>query len=137
MEDISGFNWYKQEEAYKTFIYEDTKLMKKLDQYFELADPEVVIDLINDKMCSLLHAPDPDNQAGNRRQSEENLLTGHGVLAQLAREKQPKPLSDKAQAALVTLFKNLHLAHTNLAKVAKSAATLRKLADGDQFGFIM
>ena len=84
MEGISGFNWYKQEEAYKTFIYDYTKLMKKLDQYFELADPEVVIDLIDDKMCSLLHAPDPDDQAVNIRQSEENLLTGHGVLAQLA-----------------------------------------------------
>ena len=56
-------------------------------------------------MCSLLHAPEPDDQAVNIRQSEENLPTGHGVLTQLAHEKQPKPLCDEAQAAVVTLFK--------------------------------
>ena len=65
MEDIREFNQYKQEEAYQTFIYDYTKLVKKLDQYFEPADPEVVIDLIDNKMCSLLHAPDPDEQAVN------------------------------------------------------------------------
>ena len=107
MTDIKGFNQYKREEAHMNFINDYTKTLKKLDQYFKNADPKVVIELIDDWMCSLLHEPEPDAEAMKIHQSEEKVPTGHSVLTQLAHEMQPTPLSDKAQAAVETLFENL------------------------------
>ena len=51
--DIRGFNRYKHQDAYKTFLHTLSQLLSKLDStYFTNMDTEVVLDTIPDKECA-------------------------------------------------------------------------------------
>ena len=114
-----------------------TKLLKELDDYFEGANLKLVLELVDDKMCKLIRKPEPHPQTSKIRTSEEKIPMGHGAFQQLAHENPSPALSDKDQAAVVTLFANLQYAHKYSAKVAKAVAQLRTITTPEQFQFIM
>ena len=63
--DIRGFNRYKRQDAYKTFLYTLSQLLSKLDSaYFTNMDTEVVLDTIPDKECAafLAHPEEAANK---------------------------------------------------------------------------
>ena len=73
MTDIRGYDCYKQEEAYGEFTRKYTKLLKELDNYFEGADPKLVLELVDDKMCKLIRKLEPHPQTSKIRTSEEKI----------------------------------------------------------------
>ena len=88
--DVTGYNRYKQEEAYGKFLQKYTKELKQLDDYFNDADPKLILDLIDDKMCEVLRKPEPDPHTIDSQTSEEKIPTGHGALQELTHE-NPTP----------------------------------------------
>ena len=114
-----------------------TKELQKLDDYFNDTGPQLILDIIDDKMCELIRKPEPDPNAIKSRTSEQKLPTGHGALQELAQEQPTPALSDAGQAAVVQIFANLQLAHEYSAKVVKAVAQFGTVATPEQFGFIM
>ena len=122
MSDILGYDRYKQKEAYGKFVRKYTKELQKLDDYFNGADPKLVLDIIDDKMCELIRKPEPDPSAIKSHAFEQKSPAGHGALQELAHEQPTPALSDAGQVALVQLFANLQLAHEYSMKVVKTVA---------------
>ena len=63
--DIRGFNRYKRQDAYKTFLHTLSQLLSKLDStYFTNMDTKVVLDTIPDKECAtfLAHPEEAANK---------------------------------------------------------------------------
>ena len=113
------------------------KELQKLDDYFNDADPQLILDIIDDKMCELIRKPEHDSNAIKSHTSEQKLPTGHGALQELAQEQPTPVLSDAGQAAIAQIFANLQLTHEISVKVAKAVAQLGTVATPEQFGFIM
>ena len=104
MADITGYDQYKQEEVYTEFVWKYVKELKNLDDYFKDTSPNIILEIIDDKMCEYIRKPPPDPQGIKTCTSEENIPTGHHALQELAHE-QPSPTLDNAgQAAVIQLF---------------------------------
>ena len=76
--DIRGFNHYKCQDAYKTFLHTLSQLLSKLDSaYFTDMDTEVVLDTIPDKECATFLAC-PEEAADKVQQgvSSDSIPTG-------------------------------------------------------------
>ena len=76
--DIRGFNRYKRQDAYKTFLHTLSQLLSKLDStYFTNMDTEVVLDTIPDKVCAtfLAHPEEAANKV-QQRVSSDSIPTG-------------------------------------------------------------
>ena len=137
MADITGYDRYKQEEAYTEFVRKYVKELKNLDDYFKDTSPSTILKIIDDKMCEYIRKPPLDPQGIKTRTSEENIPTGHHALQQLAHEQPSPTLDDAGQAAVVQLFANLQFAHEYSAKVAKAVTKLGAVTTPSQFCFIM
>ena len=65
--DIRGFNRYKHQDAWETFLHALSQLLSKLDStYFTKMDTEVILDTIPDKACAAFLAH--PEEAANRVQ---------------------------------------------------------------------
>ena len=135
--NVTDYNRYKQEEAYGELVQKYTKELKQLDDYFNGADPKLVLDLIDDKMCKVLRKPEPDPHTIKSWTSEEKIPTGHGTLQELAHEKPTPVLSDEGQVAVLQLFAHLQHVHEYSMKVVKAVTQLGTVATPEQFCFIM
>ena len=135
--NVTGYHRYKQEKACGEFVQKYIKELKQLDDYFNDADPKLILDLIDDKMCEVLRKPEPDHHTIKLQTSEEKIPTGHGTLQELVHEKPTPTLSDEGQAAVVQLFANLQHAHEYSVKVAKAVTQLGTVATPEHFCFIM
>ena len=137
MADITGYDQYKQEEAYTEFVQKYVKELKNLDDYFKDTSPSTILEIIDDKMSEYFRKPSPDPQGIKTSTSEENIPTGYHALQELAHEQQSPTLDNAGQAAVVQLFANLQFAHEYSAKVAKAMAKLGAVTTPSQFCFIM
>ena len=113
------------------------KELKELDGYFDITDPKLVLNLVDDKLCKLIRKPEPYPSTIKWQTSKENIPTGHGVLQALAHESPTLALSDAGKAAVLQLFAHLQFTHENLTKVMKSIAQLGQVSTPEQFGFIL
>ena len=83
--DICGFNHYKCQDAYKTFLHTLSQLPPKLDSaYFTNMDTEVVLDTIPDKVCAAFLAH-PEEAANKVQQcvSSDSIPTGPKVTSKM------------------------------------------------------
>ena len=83
--DIHGFNRYKCQDAYKTFLHTLSQLLSKLDSaYFTNMDTEVVLDTIPDKVCATFLAH-PEEAANKVQQcvSSDSIPTGPEVTSKM------------------------------------------------------
>ena len=79
--DIRGFNHYKRQDAYKSFLHTLSQLLSKLDSaYFTNMDTQVVLDTIPDKECAAFLAR-PEEAANKVQQcvSNDSIPTGPEV----------------------------------------------------------
>ena len=113
------------------------KELKNFDDYFKDASPSTILEIIDDKMCEYIRKPPPDLQSIKTCTSEENILTEHHALQELAHEQPSPALDDAGQAAVVQLFADLQFVHEYTAKVSKDVAKLRAVTTPSQFCFIM
>ena len=83
--DIRGFNRYKRQDGYKTFLHTLSQLLSKLDSaYFTNMDTEVVLNTIPDKTCAtfLAHPEEAANKV-QQRVSSDSIPTGPEVTSKM------------------------------------------------------
>ena len=86
--DIRGFNHYKQQDAYKNFLHTLSQLLSQLDSaYFTNMDTEVVLDTIPDKECAtFLEHPEETADKVQQRVSSDSIPTGPEVTSKMRLE---------------------------------------------------
>ena len=114
--DIHGFNRYKRQDAYKTFLHTLSQLLSKLDSaYFTNMDTEVVLDTIPDKVCAafLAHPEEAANKV-QQRVSSDSIPTGPEVTSKMRLQGNIPCFDKKGQQAITRLFGHLQDAHNHM-----------------------
>ena len=137
--DICGFNRYKQQDAYKNFLHTLSQLLSKLDSaYFTKMDTEVVLDTIPDKECAaFLEHPEKTADKVQQRVSSDSIPTGPKVTSKMCLEGNIQTFDKKGQEAITKLFGHLQDAHNHMAKVAQAIVDLSKVSSPEQFTFVL
>ena len=134
--DICGFNHYKRQDAYKTFLHTLSQLLSKLDSaYFTSMDTEVVLDTIPDKECAVFLAH-PEEAADKVQQcvSSDSIPTGPEVTSKMHLEGNIPYFDKKGQQAITKLFGHLQ---DHMAEVAKAVVNLSEVSSPEQFTFVL
>ena len=137
--DIHGFNRYKCQDAYKTFLHTLSQLLSKLDSaYFTNMDTEVVLDTIPDKECAAFLAR-PEEAADKVQQcvSSDSITTGPEVTSKMHLQGNIPSFDKKGQEAITKLFGHLQDAHNHMAEVAKAVVDLSEVSSPEQFTFVL
>ena len=122
--DIHGFNCYKCQDAYKTFLHTLSQLLSKLDSaYFTNMDTEVVLDTIPDKVCAaFLACPEEAANKVQQRVSSDSIPTGPEVTSRMCLQGNIPCFDQKGQEAITKLFGHLQDTHNHMSQVAKSSS---------------
>ena len=138
MEEISGFDHYKQESAYEQYVHEVYTLLANLDyDYFKTASVKTVLDLVKNKRCkAFLNKPIDDEKQVKKHQSADPPPTGHDALTTMTSVQGHTPFNDKGQATVIKLFSSLKDAHESLAEVAGHVIKLGETTTHDQFSTV-
>ena len=137
--NIRGFNRYKRQDAYKTFLHTLSPLLSKLDSaYFTNMDTEVVLDTIPDKECAaFLERPEETADKVQQRVSSDSIPTGPKVTSKMHLEGNIQTFDKKGQEAITKLFGHLQDAHNHMAQVAQAVVNLSKVSSPEQFTFVL
>ena len=129
--DIRGFNHYKRQDAYKTFLHTLSQLLSKLDSaYFTNMDTEVVIDTIPDKVCAaFLARPEEAANKVQQRVSSDSIPTGPEVTSKMCLQGNIPSFDKKGQQA-VTKF-------NHMSEVAKAVVDVSEVSSPEQFTFVL
>ena len=136
--DIRGFNHYKRQDAYKTFLHTLSQLLSKLDSaYFTNMDTEVVLDTIPDKECAAFLAR-PEEAANKVQQcvSSDSIPTGPEVTSKMHLQGNI-PCFDQKGQAVTKLFGHLQDAHNHMSEVAKAVVDVSEVSSPEQFTFVL
>ena len=130
--DIHGFNHYKRQDAYKTFLHTLSQLLSKLDSaYFTNMDTEVVLDTIPDKECAaFLACPEETADKVQQRVSSDSIPTGPEVTSKMRLEGNIPSFDKKGQEAVTKLF-------GHMSQVAQAVVDLSKVSSPEQFTFVL
>ena len=137
--DIRGFNHYKRQDAYKTFLHTLSQLLSKLDSaYFTNMDTEVVLGTIPDKVCAaFLASPEKAANKVQQRVSSDSIPTGPEVTSKMCLQGNIPCFDQKGQQAITKLFGHLQDAHNHMSEVAKAVVNLSKVSSPEQFTFVL
>ena len=137
--DIHGFNHYKCQDVYKTFLHTLSQLLSKLDSaYFTNMDTEVVLDTIPDKVCATFLAH-PEEAADKVQQcvSSDSIPTGPEVTSKMHLQGNIPSFDKKGQEAVTKLFGHLQDAHNHMSEVAKAVVNVSEVSSPEQFTFVL
>ena len=137
--DIRGFNRYKCQDAYKTFLYTLSQLLSKLDStYFTNMDTEVVLHTIPDKVCAAFLAR-PEEAANKVQQcvSSDSIPTGPEVTSKMCLQGNIPCFDQKGQQAITKLFGHLQDTHNHMSQVAKAVVDVSEVSSPEQFTFVL
>ena len=137
--DIRGFNHYKCQDAYKTFLHTLSQLLSKLDStYFTNMDTEVVLDTIPDKVCAafLAHPEEAANKV-EQRVSSDSIPTGPEVTSKMCLQGNIPSFDQKRQQAITKLFGHLQDAHNHMSEVPKAVVDVSEVSSPEQFTFVL
>ena len=137
--DICGFNRYKHQDAYKTFLHTLSQLLSKLDStYFTNMDTKVVLDTIPDKVCAAFLAH-PEEAANKVQQhvSSDSIPTGPEVTSKMHLQGNIPSFDQKGQQAITRLFGHLQYAHNHMSEVAKAVVDVSEVSSPEQFTFVL
>ena len=137
--DIRGFNRYKQQDAYENFLHTLSQLLSKLDSaYLTNMDTEVELDTIPDKECAaLLECPEETADKVQQCVSSDSIPTGPEVTSKMHLEGNMQTFDKKGQEAITKLFGHLQDAHNHMSEVAKAVVNLNKVSSPEQFTFVL
>ena len=136
--DICGFDRYKCQDAWETFLHTLSQLLSKLDSaYFVKMDTDVILDTIPDKTCAAFLAH-PEEAANTVQQcvSSDSIPIGLEVTSKMRLQKLPD-LDKKGQQAVTRLFGHLQDAHNHMSQVAKAVVDVSEVSSPEQFTFIL
>ena len=137
--DICGFNRYKRQDAYKTFLHTLSQLLSKLDSaYFTNMDTEVVLHTIPDKVCAaFLARPEEAANKIQQRVSSDSIPTGPEVTSKMHLQGNIPSFDQKGQQAVTKLFGHLQDAHNHMSQVAKAVVDVSEVSSPEQFTFVL
>ena len=133
---------YALEEAYKVLIAEYHHALCGIKEYFLNADKSVVLGLIDNKSCKMLRdetAKEIENREKfpDPRTSTDNIITGTQVLSRLAAMPNFAAIRGDQWEMVCELFDSLQTAHTAIADITGTLATLGRTLDPNQFQFLL
>ena len=136
--DIHGFDHYKHQDAWETFLHTLSQLLSKLDSaYFIKMDKDVILDIIPDKTCAaFLARPEEAANKVQQRVSSDSIPIGPEVTSKMRLQKLPD-LDKKGQQAITKLFNHLQDTHNHMAEVAKAVVKVSEVSSPEQFTFIL
>ena len=136
---IHNYEPYTLQSCYETLIDEYYQELIQIEDYFKDADKELVLDLIDDKTCKVIHV---ETQKDSKRCpdphiSTPNLMTGAAALTRLTALPNFEKIDGDNRAKICNLSNSLSTAHTAIADVAGNLATLGRRLDPTQFQFLL
>ena len=136
--NICGFNCYKHQNAWETFLHTLSQLLSKLDSaYFTTMDTDLILNTIPDKACNaFLARPEEAATRIQQRVSSDEILTGPDVLSKMRLQHLPC-FDKKGQQAVTKLFGHLQDAHNHMAEVAKAIVNVSEVSSPEQFTFVL
>ena len=137
--DIYGFNHYKHQDAYKTFLHTLSQLLSKLDSaYFTNMDTEVVLDTIPDKVCAaFLACPKEVTDKVQQCVSSDSIPTGPEVTSKMRLQGNIPSFDKKGQEAITKLFGHFQDTHNHMSEVAKAVVDVSEVSSPEQFTFVL
>ena len=137
---IDNYEPYALQSCYETLIDEYYQELIKIEDYFEDADKSLVLDLVDDKTCKIIHVETQKDSEDRKRCpdphiSTPNLMTGSAALKRLATLPNFEKIDGDDREKVCNLFSSLSTAHTAIANVAGNLATLGRMLDPTQFQF--
>ena len=89
--NIRGFDLYKHQDAWETFLHTLSQLLSKLDSaYFVKMDTDVILDTIPDKTCAtFLACPEETATKVQQRVSSDSIPIGPEVTSKMRLQKLP------------------------------------------------
>ena len=114
----------------------------KIEDYFKDADKNLVLDLVDNKTCKIIHVETQKDSEGRKRCpdpciSTPNLMTGSGALTRLTALPNFEKIDGDDKEKVCDLFDSLSTAHAAIADVAGNLATLGRRLDPTQFQFLL
>ena len=136
--DIHGFDRYKHQDAYKTFLHTLSQLLSKLDStYFTNMDTEVVLDTIPDKVCAtFLACPEEAANKVQQHVSSDSIPTGPEVTSKMHLQGNIPSFDKKGQQAITKLFATFK-PHNHMSEVAKAVVDVSEVSSPEQFTFVL
>ena len=142
LEKMHDYKPYAIEEAYKILIAKYHHALCRIEEYFKTSDKSVVLGLIDNKSCKMLRV-ETARESENRekfpdpRTSTNNIITGTQALSRLAAMLNFAAIQGNQWEMVCELFDSLQTAHTAIADVAGTLATLGRTLDPNQFQFLL
>ena len=136
---IRGFDHYKSQDAWETFLHALFQLLSKLDSaYFIKMDTEVILDTIPDKACDAFLAR-PEEAATRIQQcvSSDEIPDGPEVLSRMRLQGNLPCFDKKGQQTVTNLFGHLQDAHNHMAEVAKAIVNVSEVSSPEQLTFVL
>ena len=139
---IHNYELYTLQSCYETLIDEYYQELIKTEDYFKDADKNLVLDLVYDKTCKIIHVETQKDSEDRKRCpdphiSTPNLMTGSAALTRLATLPNFEKIDGDDRVKVCDLFNSLNTAHTAIADIAGNLATLGRRLDPTQFQFLL
>ena len=133
---------YTLQSCYETLIDEYYQELIKIEDYFKDADKTLVLDLVDDKTCKIIHVETQKDSEDRKRCPDQhismpNLMTGSAALTRLAALPNFEKIDRDDRAKVCNLFDSLSTTHAAIANIAGNLATLGRRLDPTQFQFLL
>ena len=138
-ENIRGFDRYKSQDAWETFLHALSQLLSKLDSaYFTTMNIDLILGTIPDKVCAtFLARPEEAATRIQQRVSSDEIPDGPEVLSRMRLQTNIPSFDKKGQQAVTALFGHLQDAHNHMAEVAKAIMNVSAVSSPEQFTFVL
>ena len=139
---IHNYEPYALQSCYETLIDEYYQELIQIEDYFKDTDKDLVLDLVDDKTCKVIHVETQKDSEDRKRCpdphiSTPNLMTGAAALTRLAALPNFKKIDGDDRAKVCDLFDSLSTAHAAIADVTGNLATLGRKLGPTQFQFLL
>ena len=133
---------YTLQSCYETLIDEYYQELIQIEDYFKDADKELVLDLVDDKTCKVIHVKTQKDSEDRKRCpdsciSTPNLMTGAAALTRLTTLPNFEKIDGDDRVKVCNLFDSLSTTHAAIADIAGNLATLGRRLDPTQFQFLL
>ena len=114
----------------------------QIEDYFKDADKDLVLDLVYNKTCKVIHVETQKDSEDRKRCpdpriSTPNLMTGEAALTRLTALPNFEKIDGDDRVKVCNLFDSLSTTHAAIADVAGNLATLGRRIDPTQFQFLL
>ena len=142
VETIHSYEPYKIKDAYTDFITRYYDLLCEVEDYFQNASIQGVLDIVDNITCKMLRMETEHDKKDHKLckdpgVSSDNILPGHQALNKLEALPNFKKFENGEEFAITELFRCLQHAHNTAAETPCHLVFLGHTLSTDQFSFIL